>query len=143
MLRRISTLTVCAAAALALSGPAAASGSIKFGVQDDAWLESGPGTLEDRLDRLDSLGVQLVRYTIRWDRVARTRPAVQRSHLDPAYRWETTDGVLRGLRARGIGAVVTLLGTPRWASGVTTPFWVPRSGSSFGNFAFAAGRRYP
>jgi hypothetical protein len=143
MLGRLLTLTVVAGVALALSGPAAASGSIQFGIQDDAWLESGPGSLDGRLDRLDSLGVQLVRYTIRWDRVARIRPAVQRSHFDTAYDWETTDAVLRGLRSRGIGAVATLLGTPRWASGVATPFWIPRRGAYFGNFAFAAGRRYP
>jgi hypothetical protein len=143
MFKRLSILILPALAALVLSGPAGASGSIRYGIQDDAWLEFGPGTLEERLDRLDSLGVDLVRFTIRWDQVARTRPVVQRSHLDDAYQWERTDAVLRGLRARGLTPVVTLLGTPRWASGFRSPFAAPKSGTTFGNFAFAAGRRYP
>ena len=36
---------------------AGASPSVRYGIQDDAWLRFGPGTLEQRLDRLDSLGV--------------------------------------------------------------------------------------
>ena len=32
--------------------------------RDDAWLRRGPGTLDSRLDRLDSLGVKTVRFTL-------------------------------------------------------------------------------
>jgi hypothetical protein len=53
-------------APLAAPGTAGASPFIRYGVQDDAWLQYGPGTLDDRLDRLDSLGVDVVRVTLEW-----------------------------------------------------------------------------
>ena len=74
-MRRAVAVSVVVAAALALAGPAAASPDARYGIMDDAWLLSGPGTLSDRVARLDSLGVGLVRFTLRWDRIAPTRPA--------------------------------------------------------------------
>jgi hypothetical protein len=49
---------------LAAPGTANASSFVRYGVQDDAWLSYGPGTLEDRLQQLDDLGVDVVRVTI-------------------------------------------------------------------------------
>ena len=46
-------------AALAASGVATASPSIRYGIQDDAWIADGSGTLTQRLDRLQALGVQI------------------------------------------------------------------------------------
>ena len=140
---RLITLIAVAAIALAAAAPASASRLIRYGVQDDAWLMHGPGSLEERIDTLDRLGVDLVRFTVRWDQVARKRPANGRSHLDPAYDWRSADAVLRGLRAEGIAALVTLLGTPRWANGGRSYSWAPRSGAHFAAFAYAAQRRYP
>ncbi|HSC91207.1 MAG TPA: hypothetical protein VLB86_06090 [Gaiellaceae bacterium] len=128
---------------LAVAAPADASRYARFGVQDDAWLASGAGTLEERLDLLERLGVDVVRYTIRWDQVATRRPAQPRSGADPAYRWGAADDVLRGLRARRIGAVVTLLGTPDWANGGRAWQVAPRRGADFASFAAAAAGRYP
>ena len=117
--------------------------SVLYGVNDDAWLVHGPGSLESRLDELDRLGADVVRYTIRWDRVARTRPDSPRQHRDEAYRWAEADALLRGLRRHGIRAVVTLLGTPAWANGGRSFNWAPSAPSSFGSFAYAAATRYP
>jgi hypothetical protein len=108
---------------------------------DDAWLLTGPGTLSGRLERLDALGVKLVRFTLRWDQIAPTPPADPRNPDDPAYRWGQYETVLQGLREQGIAAVVTLYGSPRWANGGHTPAWLPRSG--FGDFAYAAAKRFP
>ena len=135
-------LVLSALLAVAVPATADASRSIQYGIQDDAWLAYGPGTLDERLDRLDSLGVQIVRYTLRWDEIARTRPANPRSHLDRAYRWGVNDAVLRGLRARRIDAVVTIYGAPRWANGGQSPNWAPTSGSAVAGFAYAAAKRY-
>ena len=139
---RLVLLIVSALTALVVPATAEASRSIQYGLQDDAWLAYGPGSLDERLDRLDSLGVQIVRYTLRWDAIAPRQPANPRSHLDRAYRWGVNDAVLRGLRARGIDAVVTLYGTPRWANGGQSPNWAPTSGASTAGFAYAAARRY-
>jgi hypothetical protein len=135
-------LIASALTALVVPATAQASRSVQFGIQDDAWLAYGPGSLEDRLDRLDTLGVAIVRFTLRWDDIARTAPANPRSHGDRAYRWGVADEVLRGLRARRIDAVVTIYGTPRWANGQRSPNWAPTSGSAAAAFAYAAAKRY-
>jgi hypothetical protein len=139
---RAAVLAAAGLLALALAPAAGAAGSVRYGIQDDAWLFFGPGTLDQRLDRLDSLGVDLVRLTVRWDRVARSRPARPRDHASRGYLWGTYDQVLEGLRRRRIGPVVTLLGTPRWANGGRPWQVAPTKGSDFANFAFAASKRY-
>ena len=120
----------------------AASGAL-YGIQDDAWLEHGPGTLESRLDELDRLGVDVVRYTVRWDLIAKQRPTDARDHTDVAYDWRTADSMLRGLRRHGIRPVITLYGTPRWANGGLAPNWAPTSPTLFADFSRAAATRYP
>ena len=52
-------LVVLAALAAVFVRPAVAQSSpyIHYGVQDDAWLEYGPGTLNQRLAMLRRLGV--------------------------------------------------------------------------------------
>jgi hypothetical protein len=142
MLKLIALLGTAAFLALGAAAPADASRFARYGIQDDAWLYYGPGTLEQRLDRLEELGVDIVRLTLRWDQVARTRPARPRDHRSPGYVWGTNDQVLEGLRHRRIATVVTLLGTPRWANGGQGWTVAPRNGADFGSFAFAAAQRY-
>jgi hypothetical protein len=131
-----------AAAALVLAVRAEASPNVRYGVQDDAWLLAGPGTLDERLTKLDALGVELVRVNLRWNAIAPTRPARAGDDADPAYRWAEADALLQGLRAHDIRPVVTLVGTPRWANGGRTPNWAPQSARSFANFAHVAATRY-
>jgi len=135
----------CVSLALTSSGSSApaASRDVAFGVADDAWLAHGPGTLESRLRELSKLGVEVVRFTVRWDQVAPRRPQDARDPSDDAYDWAEIDGVFKGLRRHGIEPVVTLFGTPSWANGGRGPNWAPSSSQSFGSFAYAAGRRYP
>jgi hypothetical protein len=122
---------------------APASPGVQFGIHDDAWLLYGPGTLQQRLDQLQGLGVDVVRVSIHWNDVAPTKPARALAANDPAYRWGAYDAVLKGLSARGIAPVVTLLGTPTWANGHAKPNVVPSSPTFFGDFAYAAAKRYP
>ncbi|HET7571149.1 MAG TPA: hypothetical protein VFJ77_00605 [Gaiellaceae bacterium] len=143
MLSRIALISVVAASAAALlaPGPASAAHTARYGVQDDAWLMYGPGTLDQRLDTLQRLGVHIVRLTLRWDRIAPTKPADQRDPYDANYRWNAYELALQGLHARGIPALVTLYGSPKWANGGHAPNWLPKAG--FGNFAYAAAKRFP
>lgn len=131
---RLLVLLAALAAVLHVASPAAASPSIRYGIQDDAWLLYGAGTLESRVETLDRLGVELVRFTIDWSRVEARRGE---------YDWSGVDPVLRALRDRGIRAVVTLNGAPRWANGGRSPNWAPTSGSTFASFAAVAATRYP
>ncbi|HUF02491.1 MAG TPA: hypothetical protein VMN35_08720 [Gaiellaceae bacterium] len=135
-----------AAAVLALvlvrADDATAASSIRYGVQDDAWLEHGPGTLDSRLADLRALGVEVVRYTVRWDQVARRQPRRPRDPGDAAYDWSGTDRILQRLRRHGIAPVVTLFGTPGWANGRRAPNFAPSSGTAFADFVRAAATRY-
>lgn len=140
MLKRLCFLVLLA---LAVAPSASASPYVRFGMHDDAWLAFGPGTLEERLDKLEAIGVELVRFNLRWDEIAREQPSEARSPGDPAYHWGAADAVLKGLRDRGIPGVVGIVGTPSWANGGRGPARAPRSKWSFRNFAAAAAARYP
>jgi hypothetical protein len=139
---RVAALAAALLAAAVTAAPADASKQVRFGIQDDAWLVSGPGALDDRLDELERLGVDLVRYTLRWDQVAASRPARARTDADAAYDWTVPDQLLRGLRSRRIDAVVTIWGTPAWANDGRTPNVAPLSASAVAAFAYAAASRY-
>ena len=85
-----------------------------------------------------------MRFTVRWDQVARERPERPRLSDDPAYRWGHGADVLEALDEHGIDAkVVTLLGTPEWANGGRASNVAPTRGSDFADFAVAAADRYP
>ena len=116
---------------------------MQFGIQDDAWLLGGPGTFNSRLRYLNRLGVDLVRVNVRWNDIARRRPARPAKHTDRAYRWDPADALLNGLHINGITPVVTLVGTPSWANGGRGPNVAPRDPNWFANFAYAAAERYP
>jgi hypothetical protein len=125
---------------------ASASSQAQYGVQDDAWLQVGTtkmSSLEERLATLDQLGVDVVRYTLRWDHIAPFRPEQPSDPNDPVYDWSSADALLAGLHAHGINVVLTLWGTPVWANGWQKPNWAPASPSALALFATAAAKRYP
>jgi len=130
---RILAIAVFSACALAASaGPAAGSSGVQFGLQDDAWLEFGPGKLADRVAKLDRLGLDVVRVTLNWHRI----------EASPGeYRWGRPDRLLGALRKGGLEPVVTLWGTPSWANG-GAPNTAPARGEDFYRFAQAAASRY-
>ena len=85
-MRYALTLAVAVAAFLASAAPADASRFVRYGLQDDAWLAYGPGTLDERLDTLDRMGVGLVRYTLDWSRIEARRGGARLGAIrrDPA-----------------------------------------------------------
>jgi hypothetical protein len=119
---------------LSAPGRASASPAIHYGVQDDAWIRFGPGTLDQRLTRLNSLGVDLVRLNVAWSEVQPRRGV---------FDWTGYDAVLNGMHAHGIEPVLTLFSTPSWANGHRGTNWAPTSGSTFAAFASNAAKRYP
>jgi hypothetical protein len=142
MLDRLGVTTVIAvAAAIIAPAPASASHYARYGVQDDAWLMYGPGTLDQRIETLQKLGVGIVRLTVDWSKVAPTKPTDPRDPDDAAYRWGAYADALNALHAAGIPVLVSLWGSPRWANGGHPSNWLPSSG--FGSFAFAAAAEFP
>jgi len=140
---RATLLVLLVVAACGAASSVQASPGIRYGIQDDAWLEFGPGTLNARLATFRRLGVPLVRFTLRWNEVALRRPKDPNSPRDPAYDWRRPDRVLRGLRRYRLTPVLTLVGTPAWANGGRTPNFAPPHIRDFRRFATAAARHYP
>ena len=142
---RVSLLVVLVAvmAACVAVPPGHASSRVQYGIQDDAWLEFGPGKLGERLATFQRLGVPLVRFTLHWNQIAVRRPADPASPRDPAYDWRRPDRILRGLRTYGLTPVLTLVGTPGWANGGRAPNFAPPRPRDFRAFARAAASRYP
>ena len=143
MRRFLACLGAAALACAAVPALAAGAPGIAYGLTDDAWLANGPGTIDGRVATLDGLGVQVVRFTLRWDQVAPTEPADPTNPQDPAYNWSTPSSVLDALHARGIDVVLQLDGAPSWSNGGKPPNYVPTSTKSFGAFATAVAREYP
>jgi hypothetical protein len=147
-MRTVAGWVMLLALLLAVAGSVGASSSdasrgIRYGIQDDAWLEFGPGTLNQRLATFKRLGVPFVRFTLRWNQVAPKRPKDPTSPRDRAYDWSRPDRVLHGLRRYGLTPVLTLVGTPAWANGGRAPNFAPPHPRDFRRFATAAARRYP
>src|SRR3954469_2213850 len=94
-------LLLVLAACIAATSVQASSG-VRYGIQDDTWLEFGPGTLDQRLVTFKRLGVPLVRFTLRWNEIALRRPKSATSPTDRAYDWHRPDRILRGLRRHGL-----------------------------------------
>jgi hypothetical protein len=132
-LRFAFVLIVSALALACLPAAAEASRYVRYGVQDDAWLAAGAGDFYERLAELRELGVEVYRFTLRWDQIEPRRGT---------YEWAWPDAVIQGLRANGIAPVVTIWGTPRWANGGRTPNYAPRSKWALASFAKAAATRY-
>ena len=130
---RLATAGIVLLAALAVCAPATGAPGIRYGIQDDAWLAHGPGTLEDRLDELERFGVDLVRFNLRWS-------AVEAEQGQPD--WTEPDTVLEGLRSRGIPAVVAIVGSPSWANGGRAENAAPGRAADVASFARAAAERY-
>ena len=132
-----------ALAACAATSSAPASSGVQYGIQDDTWLEFGPGKLDQRMTTFKRLGVPLVRFTLRWNEIALRRPKNAASPADRAYDWHRPDRILLGLRRHGLTPVLTVVGTPPWANGGRAPNFAPPHPRDFSRFATAAARRYP
>src|SRR5262249_32050584 len=112
---------------------AEASSRVEFGIQDDAWLEFGPGKLSDRVAAIDRLGLDAVRVTLHWDQV----------EVEPGeYRWSRPDRLLQALAAGGPAPVAPPGGPPGWAKGDEGPTAAPTDGADFSEFARQAALRY-
>jgi hypothetical protein len=136
--RRLALLVALVAGLLA-AGPAAAAPIASL--QDDDLVNVRGADLAGRLDALAATGVTVTRLDVLWSEVAPRRPADARDPADPAYDWSRYDEILRGLRARGIAAILDFYRTPRWASRSGLPAAAPRAADG-ARFAGAIARRY-
>jgi len=128
---------------LTLLGPHSASASkgLVLGLFDDSSTLGATNTFP----LLESLHVQVVRMTLTWGGrggVANQRPADASDPGDPAYDWSAYDLAIERADEAKIQVLLTIVGTPSWASGGLPPSSPPASASALRRFAFAAALRY-
>lgn len=111
------------------------------GIQDAEALEHST----DRADvfrQFAELRTSVVRLDLRWDAVAKRRPARARNPDDPAYDWLAIDEQLSLAQQYGLGVHLTIYRSPRWARprlrrGVDAP---PTRPGDYGDFVEATAR---
>jgi hypothetical protein len=149
----ILALFALLAAAQLLPAEAHASRSQESLFQDDAnLLYSSPSRRDKTLNELDSLGVDVIRANVVWNKYApspthKKKPSFNDS--DPnAYPLGQVDGLVNAAQQRGISVLLTpTVPGPAWASSCkgsvsSRRICRPRP-SLFGHFVTALGRRYP
>ena len=150
-LRLSFSIPLALLALAALPAVATASWTQHAIFQDDHnLLERGDAARQRTLDELRTLGVDVIKAQLTWSEVApggRTRPTGFVAS-DPAHYpgWGRYDALVRDAQARGMSVMLALSPPyPGWATarrgdrvGVDRP-----SPRAFGDFAEAAGRRYP
>ena len=94
-MHRLGTLLAAIFVAAIAATSAFAGSSVAYGIQDDAWLRYGPGTVEERVATLQGLGLDVVRVTVRWDAI---------EEAQDTFDWAGTDAVLEQLHSAGIDA---------------------------------------
>lgn len=109
----VSLLATIAAVTAALAPPAAPSTNARLGISDNAYHS---GTPDQFWADIETLRPRIFRVNVPWNAVAPTRPAAPADPADPAYRWGTLDALVAGLAARKVTVLITVYGTPNWAS---------------------------
>jgi hypothetical protein len=91
------------------------------------------------------LGVKVFQTYLRWYDVARNkRPAHPRDPNDPAYHWPSdVSYAISQAKKNGMRVALMIITTPAWASGHASGEWVPKNPKDFGDFAYAASKKYP
>lgn len=144
----MTTLLLVVAVLSAGAAPAAAQSkkaeAPPRAVHKSIWGPLITGNLLTLFPRYKRLGVDLFQMRLRWDEVAKTRPARPADPNDPAYAWsdDVAYAVSEGAEV-GIDVGLTVLGTPAWANGGRGATFPPDRLKDFQHFMTAASRRYP
>lgn len=139
-MRRLMIL-VCVVVTAAAASTAHAANHMWMGFQDDPalrWRKERSATF----DRVQQFNASVVRTTVYWSRTAPRRPRQATNPFDRAYRFADLDEFVRNAATRGIGVMLTIWGTPRWANGNQGPNIAPRRMNDLRDFARAVAERY-
>jgi hypothetical protein len=140
--RRTLRLVFVLFATAALAAPAAtAAERMWIGFHDDPSFR----WVEDRASRIESSaseGASVMRLLVHWNKTAPQRPARASDPFDPAYKLDDLDDAIRTAQQQDMEVLLSLVGTPRWANGGTTPNVMPRRLADFTAFARAIASRY-
>ncbi|HEX3689535.1 MAG TPA: hypothetical protein VHV28_07555 [Solirubrobacteraceae bacterium] len=149
------TVSIIAAAGLALPGAASASKTQLQMFQDGGQLEANPAAA---LAKFRAMGANSIRVVVFWYEIAPQPGSKKKPRFNatdpnayPAANWTSWDAIVRDAAADGIKVDLTLAGgSPTWADGPGIPkaflhnahqAWNPNA-ADYGQFVQAMGKRY-
>jgi hypothetical protein len=134
--------SACLVAIVLSPSAAAAAARMYVGFQDDPSFRFRD-TRQSNLNEAERAGATIIRSQVTWARVATTRPANATDPFDPAYAsLADLDELVRGAQRRGMEALLTIAGTPRWANGGKGQNVAPTRMRDLTEFALALASRY-
>ena len=137
----LAAVTALASVAALTASTARAAERMWIGFHDDPsfrWV----GDRATRIESAASEGATVMRLLVHWNQSVPTRPARPADPFDPAYRLDDLDDAIRKAQEQDLEVILSLVGTPRWANGGSTPNVMPRRLSDFTAFATAIAARY-
>ena len=141
--RRLRSTSVgLASLAALLAAVAGGAAAPTASLQDDRLAVTPLAEIPARLDLVAATGARVTRIDVLWRDVAPSKPVQATNPADPAYDWQRTDTIMRGLKARGIRAVIAdIFLSPSWAARTADPGAAPRP-EELARFAGALAARY-
>jgi hypothetical protein len=95
----------------------------------------------DEIGAAGESGANVIRIIANWSMLAPRRPSSPASSNDPAYRFNGLDDAIFQAQQRGIRVLLTVWGTPKWASKTHKPNAAPAP-ATLGSFCSALASRY-
>ena len=141
MHRLFRSLILVVLVAAAIPQLASAGSRMWIGFHDDPNFRY-EGNRQAILDDARDANATIVRTLVTWATIAPTKPANPADPFDPAYRFQDLDELVRNSQARGMEALLTVWGTPKWANGGKTPNILPSKLADFTTFTKALASRY-
>ncbi|MGB2951826.1 MAG: hypothetical protein WBB74_00380, partial [Gaiellaceae bacterium] len=135
----VAAATVLVAAGLSMPAAAGSTHHLQVGIFDQSYVITSPA---EAFPLLHKLRVQVLRLSLDWSKVARTRPRRAANPNDPNYDWSLPDRLVRYAAYRQIKVLFSIYGTPSWASAYLAPNHAPKNAADLQNFAYAAATRY-
>ena len=100
------------------------------------------GNREARIQTSAQNSATIIRLLVQWNLAAKTQPAEATDPFDPAYIFDDVDEAVRTAQVNDQEVILTISGTPSWASGGKKPNAMPTNVSDFTAFARAIASRY-
>ena len=114
-MRRLPLIAAILVAAV-LAPVATSADRMWTGFHDDPMFRFDP----DRASELDKAtatnNASILRTLVTWANVAPTKPANASNPFDPAYKLDDLDEFVRNAQARNAEVLITIWGTPKWAT---------------------------